>query len=111
MPRIMLETILVLTLVHAAVGPQHLTITGALILDVFALVNVAAGPGEDATAILLVILIVTLEYVAVLLIFLGTPFSSPMLATLRKVAYVVLACGPGVLTATSRLTIVVLTRV
>ena len=61
----MLDSVDPFALVHTTIGPEHLSVTMALILYIVPLVYIATGPGENTFARLLVILVLTIVDVTV----------------------------------------------
>ena len=98
------------SLITATVGPVHFSVAVALILSVFAFIDVAARPLEDAIALFSVVVIITLIAVAE-----GSFCTAPLTLTFfhasPEVTNIRSAINPGVLTLAFRFAIVILTSI
>lgn len=100
-----------LTFVHATISPQHLTVALSLVLLVISFIDVARCPGENAFAVLLVLLIFTLVCVAGLDVSGATPFTPTVFFAFEEVTCVDLTSGPNVLAFALGFTVEVIARV
>lgn len=107
----MLDAFSPFALVDAAISPQHLTESMALIFHVIALIDVATSPSEHAFAMFEVISIVSFVGVAVLWVLATLPLAFAFFLPLVEVSDIDLSGHPLVLSFAMGLSISVLPMV
>lgn len=106
----MLAPLFPLALVNSSVSPVHLSVALSLVLDIVALIHIAALPGEDPITMLLVHEVLALILVASSSI-VFSPLSLPLFESVLEIADVKAPVFPLILSESLGLAFVVLTLI
>lgn len=106
-----LNTMLPLSLVAAAISPVHLSVSVSFIVFVAAFVHVSTFPGESPKSVFLIVDVLSFIVVAVGRIRTFFPFTMSVFHSVFELAYIDGGVFPFVLARSTRLTIHILTYV